>query len=293
MVLPLQCKQQDRKIICDERMVKLNYKNRQELEEYFAENFHSELFPILSEHYLLDGDLDRAERVCDIGLRLNENSVLGFFIKSRILMAQKDFFSTEQYLKKVISADPGFLNALLLMLDVQSKLKRSKQIRKQCCDEILGLDPRNPQAKQALDQLSKRGTPNKVKKKGKLNDSNKRNRNEEKKRRKKKLKDSSAVKSGGKKKARVKRLSMINTTSARASKEVVKQKSEANVGFNEFAISPKLATFTLVRVLKTQKLYDQALKVLSIMSKKEGVNKNNISQEKKLIISLIEAEGSN
>ena len=86
---------------------------------------------------------------------------------------------------------------------------------------------------------------------------------------------------------------MINTTSARASKEVVKQKSEANVGFNEFAISPKLATFTLVRVLKTQKLYDQALKVLSIMSKKEGVNKNNISQEKKLIISLIEAEGSN
>ncbi|MFL3050142.1 MAG: tetratricopeptide repeat protein [Candidatus Neomarinimicrobiota bacterium] len=271
----------------------MNYKNRQELEEYFAENFHSELFPILSEHYLLDGDLDRAERVCDIGLRLNENSVLGFFIKSRILMAQKDFFSTEQYLKKVISADPGFLNALLLMLDVQSKLKRSKQIRKQCCDEILGLDPRNPQAKQALDQLSKRGTPNKVKKKGKLNDSNKRNRNEEKKRRKKKLKDSSAVKSGGKKKARVKRLSMINTTSARASKEVVKQKSEANVGFNEFAISPKLATFTLVRVLKTQKLYDQALKVLSIMSKKEGVNKNNISQEKKLIISLIEAEGSN
>ena len=179
------------------------------------------------------------------------------------------------------------------MLDVQSKLKRSKQIRKQCCDEILGLDPRNPQAKQALDQLSKRGTPNKVKKKGKLNDSNKRNRNEEKKKRKKKLKDSSAVKSGGKKKARVKRPSMINTTSARASKEVVKQKSEANVGFNEFAISPKLATFTLVRVLKKQKLYDQALKVLSIISKKEGVNKNNISQEKKLIISLIEAEGSN
>ena len=61
-------------------MVKLNYKNRQELEEYFAENFHSELFPILSERYLLEGDLDRAERVCDIGLRLNEHSLLGLFL---------------------------------------------------------------------------------------------------------------------------------------------------------------------------------------------------------------------
>ena len=29
------------------------------------------------------------------------------------------------------------------------------------------------------------------------------------------------------------------------------------------------------------------------MSKKEGVNKNKISQEKKLIISLLKAEGSN
>jgi tetratricopeptide (TPR) repeat protein len=292
MVLPLQCKQQDRKIICDERMVKLNYKNRQELEEYFAENFHSELFPILSEHYLLDGDLDRAERVCDIGLRLNENSVLGLFLKSRILMAQKDFISAEQYLKKVISADCSFLNALLLMMDVQSKLKRSKKIRKQCCEEILSLDPRNPQAKQALDQLSKR-RPNTVKKKGKVNDSNKRNRNEEKNRRKTTLKDRSDVKSQKGTKARVKRPLMINTNSAKASKQVVKQKPDSNIGFNEFAISPKLATFTLVRVLKTQKLYDQALKVLSIMSKKEGVNKNKISQQKKIIISLIETEGSN
>ena len=108
----------------------MNYKNRQELEEYFAENFHSELFPILSEHYLLDGDLDRAERVCDIGLRLNEHSILGLFLKSRILMAKKDFISAEQFLKKIILADSGFLNALLLMLDVQSKLNKSKGIKK-------------------------------------------------------------------------------------------------------------------------------------------------------------------
>ena len=74
---------------------------------------------------------------------------------------------------------------------------------------------------------------------------------------------------------------------------MLKHKPEINLGSNEFEISPKLATFTLVRVLKTQKLYDQALKVLSIMSTKEAVSKNKIFQEKKLIISLIEAEGSN
>ena len=293
MVLRLQCKQQGRETICDERIVKLNYKNRQELEEYFAENFHSELFPILSEHYLLDGDLDRAERVCDIGRRLNEHSILGLFLKSRILMAKKDFISAEQFLKKIILADSGFLNALLLMLDVQSKLNKSKGIKKECCEDILVLDPGNPQATEALDQLSKRQGPNKGKKKSKLKVSNKKNLNEAKKRSKQKLKDSPSPKSVGKKNARVKNPATINATNARASKPVVKHKPEINVGSNEFEISSKLATFTLVRVLKTQKLYDQALKVLSIMSKKEGVNKNKISQEKKLIISLLKAEGSN
>ena len=293
MVLRLQCKQQGRGIICDERIVKLNYKNRQELEEYFAENFHSELFPILSERYLLEGDLDRAERVCDIGLRLNEHSILGLFLKSRILMAQKDFISAEQYLKKIISADSGFLNALLLMLDVQSKLKKSKGIKKQCCEDILALDPGNPQAKEVLALFSKREEPNKGKKKSKLNHSNKNNLNERKRRNKQKLKDSPAPKSVGKKNIRLKKTAISNRTTARASKTVLKHKPEINLGSNEFEISPKLATFTLVRVLKTQKLYDQALKVLSIMSTKEGVSKNKIFQEKKLIISLIEAEGSN
>ena len=42
--------------------------NLEHLEFYFADNFDTTLFPVLSEHYLLSEDLDRAGQVCEIGL---------------------------------------------------------------------------------------------------------------------------------------------------------------------------------------------------------------------------------
>ena len=47
----------------------------------------------------------------------------------------------------------------------------------------------------------------------------------------------------------------------------------------DFAISPRLATFTLVHVLKGQELYTRALDVLDILEKK-GENKERIAAER-------------
>ena len=64
------------------------------------------------------------------------------------------------------------------------------------------------------------------------------------------------------------------------------------VALSELEVSPKLATFTLVTVLKSQKLYEQALAVLAKMSNKQGVDKKRIAKEKKIIMDLFKSSGS-
>ena len=64
------------------------------------------------------------------------------------------------------------------------------------------------------------------------------------------------------------------------------------VVLSELEVSPKLATFTLVAVLKSQKLYEQALEVLAKMSSKHGVDKKRIAKEKKIIMDLLKSSGS-
>ena len=55
-----------------------------------------------------------------------------------------------------------------------------------------------------------------------------------------------------------------------------------DIGLEGVALSPRLATFTLVNVLKGQGLYHQALNVLDILAKK-GENKKRIAKERKAI----------
>ena len=128
--------------------------NLRALEEYFADNFDTMLFPVLSEHYLVAGDLERAERVCDIGLRHNSDSLAGQFLWARVLMAKKDFGEAEFSLKKMLGLDPAFLNARVLMAEVQSALKRPKESLKQNYLDILELDPGNRQAMKGLESIA-------------------------------------------------------------------------------------------------------------------------------------------
>ena len=55
-----------------------------------------------------------------------------------------------------------------------------------------------------------------------------------------------------------------------------------NISLESISISPRLATFTLVNVLKQQGLYHQALVVLDILDKKRE-NKKRIANERKAI----------
>ena len=59
-----------------------------------------------------------------------------------------------------------------------------------------------------------------------------------------------------------------------------KIKKDLNV--ENITISPRLATFTLVNVLKSQGLYYQALDILDILAQR-GEDKKQIAKERKLI----------
>ena len=58
--------------------------NQIELELYFADHFDTILFPVLAELYLDQNDLRRARKVCDIGLKYNQNDVSGLYILAKI-----------------------------------------------------------------------------------------------------------------------------------------------------------------------------------------------------------------
>lgn len=76
-----------------------------------------------------------------------------------------------------------------------------------------------------------------------------------------------------------------------AAKQVSKKKKNketmpADIMIEKASISPRLATFTLVHVLKGQELYQRALDVLDILEQK-GENKKQIEAERKSIQSML------
>ena len=72
------------------------------------------------------------------------------------------------------------------------------------------------------------------------------------------------------------------TTKNKKDKEVI----PADIMIEKASISPRLATFTLVHVLKGQGLYQRALDVLDILDQK-GENKKQIEVERQSIQSLL------
>ena len=246
--------------------------NLEHLEFYFADNFDTTLFPVLSEHYLLSEDLDRAGQVCEIGLGYDKDSLPGLFLQARVLMARKDLQHAELCLKKIIDLDPSFFNAYLLLAEVQSVLKRSQAILMKCYNAILEMDPGNKRALQAIGKLKKKRS----------------------RKPRKKQQAAKAIKPKPKKRAKKtlqkKQVAKKSPPKKRAMRK--KPVTAEAVALSELEVSPKLATFTLVAVLKSQKLYEQALEVLATMSSKHGVDKKRIAKEKKIIMDLLKSSGS-
>ena len=222
----------------------MNLENLTELELYFADHFDTVLFPVLAEIYQDKAEYDRAKRVCEIGLEHHPNSIDGQFIISQAELGLGDLSAAEKWMKKVLTQIPDHKNAATSLPMVQEQLNRSPTTLKTSWKRAQKVDPGNQFAK---DFLSDKKTKTKPKPK------------------KKKEKKPS-----------------VSTIPHIPKKDKSKKPLPKDLSVEGVAISPRLATMTLVNVLKGQGLYHQALEVLDILEEK-GEDKKRIDGELKAI----------
>ncbi len=225
----------------------MNLNNQSELESYFADNFDTVLFPILADMYLQDRDLDRARKVCDIGLGYHPDHVDGKFILAMVELEIGNEREAEKLLKDVVLSGTDHLQAAFQLAVVQQSLGRAESTLQKSWNKVIDLDPENREAKSILSIIEKGEKPSKTIKRSKPNK--------------------------GKK-----------STKRRKS-------SSKNEDGPQLSISPRIATFTMVNVLKNQKLFYQALDVLDILVTK-GADSIKIEQERDVIKDLIKEESN-
>jgi len=230
----------------------MDINNQIELELYFSDHFDTILFPVLATFYLKKNDLKRARKVCDIGLNYHKNDVSGWYVYAQIEKAEGNLKEAEKALEHVILYSKNHLSAVEMLCEVQTILGRAPKRLLKSWQHVLKLNPNN---KIAL------GFINKVKVK---KDNNKNN----------SLELKTVYKAD---------ISKINKPVLKSNivKEIISEKSS-----EPLRISPKLATFTLVSVLKNQGLFDQALNVLDSLEQK-GESLESINIEREIIQTLI------
>ena len=104
-----------------------NY-SRYALEHAFANDFKSPLFPVLANLYYENQELQRALKVCKIGLKNDPNNYIGQYILSKTYIKLDRIIEAEKLLQSVVTHDTHNLDAILLLVEVKKKLKRSDKI---------------------------------------------------------------------------------------------------------------------------------------------------------------------
>ncbi len=261
----------------------MDLKNKAELEKYFADHFDTILFPVLADIYRTEGDLNRARKVCEIGLEYHPNNVDGSFILADISQSEGDLSSAEKLLKNVIAIEPLHYKAAVKLAKIQLKLKRAPDSIAKILRKIIKINPTHTDANKFLNQLSKQKT--------KPTENNSVAKSEK-----------PVVKSGVdalKEKLVTKPKNILAPVSTVQKSNIDKEKilgpkppsikpqkiSEEEL--QSLDISPRMATFTMVNVLKKQKLYQQAMSVLKMLEEK-GADSALVNQERQTLQKLIE-----
>jgi len=133
----------------------LNIKNKKDLEEYFANDFASPIFPVLADLYLIEGDLKRAKKVCELGIQSNPNVIDGKYVLAKIELNEDRLIPAEKLLQEVVYNNPAHFNSIRLLIDTKIKLKRSSKIIQNYIMKILRFLPNDIQCIKWLDMISK------------------------------------------------------------------------------------------------------------------------------------------
>ena len=276
--------------------------DRQMLENYIADNPESALFPMLAEQFLLNSDFEKAHEVCSRGMSFHPESIPGLFMDARIFMVEGEFRKAEQQLNEVIFLDPRHYNGHVLLAECQIRLGRADSTLKKLFTRILEMDENNNQAGKWLASAGKKKSIKSMKKakpkaKAKVKTPARKTAGKKAKTKKKaeaKVKEKAKVpanqpapdQSGGLTGRKVKEKRKIKAKSKAKPSAALKSAPELK-------ISPEIATFTLVAVLKSQHLYSEALDVLAVMSRKKGADKARIKDEREKLKVIQMSVGNN
>ena len=127
--------------------------NKKMLERTFANDFASPYYPILAELYLLEGDLPRARKVCEIGLDHDSNNVDGKFIFAKVAMAEEKFMVAEKWLKRVVDENPAHFNALRILIKLEFQLDRNPKTIQNYISRILKFLPEDAECMEWLKNI--------------------------------------------------------------------------------------------------------------------------------------------
>ena len=232
----------------------MDFKNQIELELYFADHFDTILFPVLADLYFRQDDLRRARKVCEIGLKHHENDSAGLFLLAQIEKQEGNLKEAEKLLERVLLVTRDHLSAAEALCEIQTVLGRATNRLLKSWKRVLDLNPKHETAQSFIKKIEG---------------------------------DSEKQKPKAVTKTRVK-----PTVEKEAS---FPQKPNNNdpppPAINDLSeplkVSSRLATFTLVSVLKNQGLFSQALDVLEALEEK-GESQEAISLERDTIQTLIE-----
>ena len=203
----------------------ININDKTALEGVFAENFGSHYYPVLANLYLQEGDLRRAKKVCEVGLKHDSSNVDGKFILAKVALAENKLTVAEKWLKQVVDENLAHFNALRLLIKIEIQLTRSLNTIQIYISRLLQFLPYDKECIQWLNEINKLETSN-----------------------------SQSITSPDPES--LPENNLPNATSKITNENLVK---------NDYEIVESMATFTMVQVLKSQKYYHQALAVLDVL----------------------------
>ena len=234
----------------------MDFKNQIELELYFADHFDTILFPVLADLYFRQDDLRRAKKVCEIGLKHHENDSAGLFILAQVEKKEGNLKEAEKLFERVLLFARDHLQAAEALCEIQTVLGRATNRLLKSWKHVLELDPKHETAQSFIKKVEGENEKQKPK---------------------------SVTKSKVKPKPLVEKKVSVPK---RPNNDVPPPPAISDLS-EPLKVSSRLATFTLVSVLKNQGLFSQALDVLEALEEK-GESQEAISLERDTIQTLIE-----
>ena len=216
------------------------------LESVFEEDFNSPYYPILANLYLQEGDLRRAKKVCEIGLDHDSSNADGKFILAKVAQAENKKVAAEKWLKQVIVDNPAHFNALRMLIKLEIQLKRSPNTIKNYINQLQQYFTYDSECSQWLNEIN--------------------------------IPHSELISKD--------KVPTLTKQEGVELEEAALIHIPEEVDGKTYEVMESMATFTMVRVLKTQQHFHQALAVLNVLESR-GSERDRIAREKGEVQQLI------